>query len=235
MDGSLPVLEDPSTRRTDAHHGAPGAAVRSTTGAGRRQTGMDASACQGAITPVNCRHGGSCQPSTTPYDDITLVGTAATVTGGDLVAVPGVEDAMASIQSDVRALLDSQSEAIRIKDIDRLMSVYSQDIIYFDVVPPLRYAGSDALRRRFLQWFNGYEGSIGMEIRDLNILASGDIAVAYWLSRASGILKNGHEVGSWVRATSCCQRSNRRWLITHEHISLPVDFVSGSAAMDLVP
>ena len=141
---------------------------------------------------------------------------------------------MDSTQSEVRVLLDNQSAAMRSKDIDRLIALYSPDIVYFDVVSPLQYAGAAALRRRFLQWFDGWKGSIGMEIRDLNILASGDIAVAHWLSRASGTLKNGQQVGSWVRATSCCQRSNHRWLITHEHVSWPVDSKSGRAAMDLV-
>jgi ketosteroid isomerase-like protein len=143
---------------------------------------------------------------------------------------------MASTQSEVRSLLENQSEAIRTKDIDRLMSLYSPDVVYFDLVPPLEYyAGAAALRGRFLQWFDGYKGSLGMETRDLHILASGDMAVAHWLSRVSGTLKNGREAGSWVRATSCCQRSNHAWLIAHEHISLPADVKTGSAAMDLVP
>jgi ketosteroid isomerase-like protein len=146
-----------------------------------------------------------------------------------------MEDAMTSTESEVGALLDSRSEAIWTKDIDRLMSSYSPEIIYFDLVPGLQYTGSAALRGRFLDWFDAYEGSIGQEIRDLNTLASGDIAVASMLIRASGTLKGGREVGFWVRATSCCQRSNHRWLITHEHVSLPVDLESGSAAMDLVP
>jgi ketosteroid isomerase-like protein len=146
-----------------------------------------------------------------------------------------MEDAVASTQSEVRALLDSRSEAIRTKDIDRLISFYSPDIAYFDLVPGLQYTGSAALRGRFLQMFDGFEGSIGQEIGDLNILASGDLAVAFMLIRAGGTRKNRHEVGYWVRATTCCQRSNHRWLITHEHISLPIDFESGSAAMDLVP
>jgi len=167
--------------------------------------------------------------------EIILVGAAATLAGGGLVAVPGMEDAMASTQSEVRALLESWSEAIRIKDIDRLMSLYSPDIVYFDLVPPLQYTGSAAVRGNFLRMFDGFKSSIGQEIRGLNILASGDIAAAYMLIRASGTLKNGREVGYWVRATVCCQRSDHRWLITHEHISLPVDFQSGSAAMDLVP
>jgi ketosteroid isomerase-like protein len=115
------------------------------------------------------------------------------------------------------------------------MSSYSRDIVYFDLVPPLQYAGPAALRGRFLDWFDRFSGSIGQEIRDLNISVSGEIAAAYMLIRASGTLKNGREVGYWVRTTSCCQRSNHSWLVTHEHVSLPVDFESGSAAMDLVP
>lgn len=73
---------------------------------------------------------------------------------------------MDSTQSEVRAPLENQSDAMRTKDIDRLMSLYSPDTIYFDTVPPLQYAGSAALRERFLQWFDGWKGSFEMEIRD---------------------------------------------------------------------
>jgi ketosteroid isomerase-like protein len=146
-----------------------------------------------------------------------------------------MEDTMTSTQSEVRELLDIWSEAIRIKDIDRLMALYSPDIVYFDVVPPLYYTGSAALRRNFLRWFEAWQSAIGVEIRDLHILASGDLAVAHLLHRTSGTLKNGREVGYWVRATVCCQQTDHRWRITHEHVSLPVDVASGSAAMDLVP
>jgi ketosteroid isomerase-like protein len=146
-----------------------------------------------------------------------------------------MEDAMAATESEVRALLDSRSEAVWVKDIDRLMSFYSPDIVYFDIPPGLQYTGSTALRGRFQEWFDAYKSSIGQEIRDLHISASGDIAVAYMLIRAGGTLKNGQEVGFWVRATSCCQRSDNGWWITHEHVSVPVDPESGRAAMDLVP
>jgi ketosteroid isomerase-like protein len=146
-----------------------------------------------------------------------------------------MEHPMSSAHSEVKALLDSWSGAIRAKDIDRLMSLYSPDIVYFDLVPPLRYAGSAAIRRNFLRWFDSWKSSIGTEIRDLHIAASGETAVAFMLHRTSGTLKDGREVAYWVRATVCCQRSDRGWLITHEHISLPVDFRSGNAAMDLTP
>jgi ketosteroid isomerase-like protein len=146
-----------------------------------------------------------------------------------------MEDAMVSSESEVRALVDRRSEAMRMKDIDRLMSLYSPDIVYFDLVPPLRYTGTAALRGRFLDWFGRWKSEIGQEIRELNVLESGDVAAAHMLIRPSGTLTDGREVEYWVRTTNGCQRSNDRWLITHEHVSLPVDMASGRAAMDLVP
>ncbi|WP_281412362.1 hypothetical protein [Rhizobium laguerreae] len=34
------------------------------------------------------------------------------------------------------------------------MSLYSPEIVYFDVVPPLRFIGSEAVRSNFVRWFN---------------------------------------------------------------------------------
>jgi ketosteroid isomerase-like protein len=146
-----------------------------------------------------------------------------------------MEDAMASTQAEVTALFDRRSAAIRTKDIERLMALYAPDIVYFDLVPGLQYTGSAALQGRFLDMFARFDGAIGQELRDVHIVASGDLAAAHMLIRASGTLQNGHAVGYWVRATDCFQRADHGWVITHEHVSLPVDVASGRAAMDLVP
>jgi ketosteroid isomerase-like protein len=142
---------------------------------------------------------------------------------------------MKTPESEVKALLDRRSEAIGLMDIERLMALYSPDIVYFDIVPPLRYAGTVALRSRFSDWFGRWKTSIGQETHDVTVVASGDIAAAHMLIRASGTLKDGREVGYWVRTSNSCQRSSGGWLITHEHVSLPVDLRTGSAVMDLVP
>ena len=142
---------------------------------------------------------------------------------------------MTSTETEVKVFLEEWSEAVRVKDIDRLMSLYAPDAVYFDVVPPLRFAGGAEIRRNFLRWFGSWQSSIGVELRELNVSASGDVANAFMLYRASGTLTDGREVDYWVRATVCCQRSDRGWLIKHEHISLPVDLQSGRAVRDLVP
>ena len=142
---------------------------------------------------------------------------------------------MESHRSEVKALYDSLFDAMYAKDLDRLMAAYSPDVVYFDVVPPLRFAGSAALRERFAAWFAGFQGPIAMEARDFHVSTSGDMAVAHWFSRARGTLTDGREVGIWVRATSCSRRTDDGWLITHEHVSLPADLATGRAVADLVP
>mgnify|MGYP003776825835 CR=1 FL=1 len=123
--------------------------------------------------------------------------------------------------SELMTLLDSRVEACREKDIDRLMALYAPDIVYYDVVTPLQFTGSDDVRRNFRRWFDEYEGEIGLETHELSIATSGDVAFAHMLHLDSGTRNNGVDGAVWVRSTVCCQRSGDRWLITHEHISMP--------------
>ena len=142
---------------------------------------------------------------------------------------------MDSTRSEIIEFLRRQADAMRAKDLDRLMTFYAPDVVYFDVVPPLRYVGADALRGRFTRWFAGFRGPIDLAIRDLTVAISGDLAVAHWLSRAGGTLQDGHEAGTWVRGSNCSRRTPGGWSVTHEHISVPADLRSATAAVDLTP
>ncbi|MFI6813838.1 YybH family protein [Nonomuraea sp. NPDC050328] len=130
---------------------------------------------------------------------------------------------MSSTDAAVRALLASRAEAARVKDIDRLMAHYAPEVVYYDAVPPLRFAGTEEVRRNFLRWFDGYDGPIGLETHELTVAVGGDVAFAHMLHLDSGKRANGVESSIWVRSTVGCRRVNGTWLITHEHISLPID------------
>lgn len=130
---------------------------------------------------------------------------------------------MTSNDSDIRALLESRVDVSQAKDIDRLMSHYSSDIVYYDAVAPLQFVGAEEVRRNFVRWFDGYDGPISLETRGLTIATSGDVAFAHMLHLDSGKRTNGLQSAIWVRSTVCCQRSGGKWLITHEHISLPIN------------
>jgi ketosteroid isomerase-like protein len=142
---------------------------------------------------------------------------------------------MTSAETEIRALLDSRSAAMGDKDIERVMSLYSPEIVYFDLVPPLQYAGSSALRQRFLDWFGRWAGPIGQELGEVTIIAGDTVATAWMLIRAHGTLRTGQDVNYWVRASNGFHRSSDSWSITHEHVSLPIDMQRRTAVMDLAP
>jgi ketosteroid isomerase-like protein len=142
---------------------------------------------------------------------------------------------MSGDEAAIKELLEGRSVAMGAKDIERLMSIYSDDVVYFDLVPPLRYLGSNALRERFLDWFSRWSGPIGQELGQLDIAVGDAVAAAWMLIRASGVLKTGADVDYWVRVSNAFRRSGDRWTITHEHVSLPVDMRSRTAVLDLAP
>ncbi|MEJ3655487.1 nuclear transport factor 2 family protein [Actinomycetes bacterium KLBMP 9759] len=128
---------------------------------------------------------------------------------------------MTTTDAAVMTLLENRVDACRAKDLDRLMSLYSPDIVYFDVVPPLQFAGTADVRRNFKRWFDEYEGPILLQTHELNVAVSGDVAFASMLHVDDGRRNNGIDGAVWIRSTVCAQRINGTWLITHEHVSLP--------------
>lgn len=125
--------------------------------------------------------------------------------------------------SEIRAFLARRAAAQQAKDIDGLMSCYAPDAVYYDVVPPLRFAGTAAIRGNFLRWFDGYAGPIGLETHDLTLVAGDDAAFAHMLHLDSGEREGGHQRAIWVRESVCLRRAGGAWRITHEHVSIPID------------
>jgi ketosteroid isomerase-like protein len=138
-------------------------------------------------------------------------------------------------EAQIRALIDERVKAIRDGDVDRLMSHHAPDVLAFDALNPLQYAGAETVRERAAQWLSWYQGSIGYEIRDLSIAAGETAAFCHYLYRVSGTMTNGKEVNMWVRSTVCFRKIEGKWMITHEHTSVPFDAESGKASVDLKP
>ncbi|MGB7925367.1 MAG: nuclear transport factor 2 family protein [Pyrinomonadaceae bacterium] len=145
------------------------------------------------------------------------------------------EKSNATDEAQLRALIDERVKAVRAKDINALMSNHAPDVLMFDALIPLQYAGADTVRERAEEWFSWYQGPIGYEVRDLTITAGERVAFCHYLYRVSGTMTNGREVDMWVRSTVCFRKTGGKWMVTHEHSSAPFDAESGKAAVDLKP
>jgi len=141
-----------------------------------------------------------------------------------------------SAEAEIRKLLDDVTNALRAKDVDRLLSHYAYDNVSFDLAPPLQHVGAAAQRKGLDAWFPTFRGPVGYETRDVDITASEELAFCRSLNRISGSRTNGEETDVWVRATLCFRKLDGEWKIVQEHLSVPF-YMDGSerAATNLTP
>ena len=135
----------------------------------------------------------------------------------------------------VRKLIEDRYQAIRAKDIEAALAPVADNVVMFDVVGPLRHLHADDVRRREQEWFDGFDGPICIELKDLVVSADGDTAFAHSLNRYSGAFRAGGSTDMWVRHTSCYRLEERGWHLVHEHLSVPFDPGTGMWSLDAQP
>jgi len=150
---------------------------------------------------------------------------------------PAAKTQMTSSEAEIRALYDRWAKAFKAHDLDGIMSIYAPDVtvVPYDVGPPLQYVGKEAYRKDYQEFLNQYEGPVDVEYKDMRIVAGQGVAFIHALERLSGTTKNGQKSDVWVRATSGLQKIHGKWFIVHDHVSVPVDFETGKAVLDLKP
>ena len=146
-----------------------------------------------------------------------------------------VETAKATAVAEIRKLMDNWLRAVRAGDIDGIVSHYVPDIVAFDAIFQLQFKGVDAYRKHWEACLSMCPGPMIFEIHDLNIAASDDLAFGHCLNRCGATDESGKEKASWMRATVCYRRINEKWMVVHEHWSVPFDVGSGKALLDLKP
>jgi uncharacterized protein (TIGR02246 family) len=140
-----------------------------------------------------------------------------------------------TVEREIRGWIDSWTKAFSAKDVDRVMELYTDDVVAYDIVPPLQYIGKPAYRADYQQFFAQYEDNLRVELRDVHVGASGELGYATGLEMISGTLKHGQKSNTWVRFTSLFRKVNEKWLDFHDHVSVPADMESGKALLDLKP
>ena len=127
----------------------------------------------------------------------------------------------ATIESVLRRRIDDLAQAIRDKNVERLLAFYAPNVTAFDLRPPLDVRGAAAYRKNFEQWFASFEGPLDFELHNLRIVAGEGAAFCHYLALVSGARPGGRASGYWVRGTTCFERCEGEWLVSHEHISMP--------------
>jgi ketosteroid isomerase-like protein len=91
----------------------------------------------------------------------------------------------------------------------------------FDVMLPVEFRGKE-FRKHFIEVGTQFTGG-KVEFSQLEVTADGQLAFAASIQHFYGKGKDGKPYDMTLRVTDCLRKTGGRWVIVHEHASLPLD------------
>jgi len=163
--------------------------------------------------------------------------SAALLVAGFYAAVPCALG-QTKDEKQIRALEDRYVTAVKARDLDGIMKAYAPgaELVVFDVIPPRQYNGFDAYKKDWGEDFTAYPGpGWQFELSDLSITTDGKLGYGHSIQHFVGTTKEGTKVDLTLRVTDCYRKIGGKWLIAHEHVSVPVDLETGKPDMTSKP
>ncbi|HEY4069595.1 MAG TPA: nuclear transport factor 2 family protein [Burkholderiaceae bacterium] len=129
----------------------------------------------------------------------------------------------ATPETHIKALIERWADAVRRHDLPGIFAHHQQDIVMFDVPPPLQSRGMDEYKKTWDLFFKYHEPSQAFDIEELAITAGDDVAFAVAIMRCGSSTFGGppEEGGFLFRLTIGLRNIDGEWRITHEHHSVP--------------
>jgi ketosteroid isomerase-like protein len=124
-------------------------------------------------------------------------------------------------EQQIRALLNEWAKATREARLDDVLKDHSENLVIFDVLPPLKYTSAAAYRKSWGDWQPKTQGDARFELENLSVTAGDQVAFAYGFIQCGGTLPDGQVFSDTVRATFCLQKVSGTWKVVHQHVSKP--------------
>ena len=134
-------------------------------------------------------------------------------------------------KAQIEELIARWNKAFTAKDLDGVMAVYApgQELFVFDVVPPRDYRGWEAYKKDYAELFAAFPGPLTNTISETSITIARTMAYSHNIDTGRFTRKDGSTVDLVVRVTDVYRKIRGKWLIVHEHVSVPVDLETGKA------
>ena len=124
----------------------------------------------------------------------------------------------------IRRLIEDWASAVRTQRIQGVVAHHTDDVVMFDVPPPVVVRGISAYRKTWAPFFIWQrEGSGTFDIVKLDITAGDTVAFATALLRCGSKAELAKNNRPRLRLTIGLRRVDGAWKIAHEHHSFPAD------------
>lgn len=125
---------------------------------------------------------------------------------------------------EIREVIEGKAALLGEGDAKGVMAHYAPDAVEYSLAPPLRQPGHGGSPAALEAWMATFEAPPNREVTRLEITADGDVAFATSLDCLTAVPRGATESFSlWFRVTLGLRRIDGRWLVTHEHESVPFE------------
>ena len=122
----------------------------------------------------------------------------------------------------IREVIDAWASAVRAKDIDGVLAHHTEDVLMFDVPPPVAVRGISAYRETWPPFFRALtEGMAAFDITELLVTADDKVAFATALLRCGSRDELAKDDTPRLRLSIGLREVDGFWKIAHEHHSFP--------------
>lgn len=121
----------------------------------------------------------------------------------------------------IRQLLEEWTRVTREGPRDDVLGNHSDEVLIYDVLPPLKYESAAAYRASWDEWQPDARDGMRFELEELVVTAGREVAFAHGLLQCGGTLPDGKMFRDTVRATFCLRKTGDGWKVFHQHISKP--------------
>jgi ketosteroid isomerase-like protein len=138
---------------------------------------------------------------------------------------------------EIREVIEDRAALLQQGDAKAILSHYAPSFVEYTLAPPLRQPGDGRDPAPLEAWLSTFASPPRREVTRLEITTDGDVAFATSLDCLTAVPRGASEAFSlWFRVTLGLRRIDGRWLVTHEHASVPFE-MDGSfrASIDLTP
>jgi ketosteroid isomerase-like protein len=138
---------------------------------------------------------------------------------------------------EIQDLVRDRAAKLAAGDVAGVLALYQPRFVEFTLAPPLAQPGDASDPRPLTEWLATFEAPPRREVAELEITAGTDVAFATCLESMTATPRGtSQEFTLWYRVTLGLRRVDGRWLIAHEHESVPFH-MDGSlrVATDLRP
>lgn len=117
--------------------------------------------------------------------------------------------------------------ALKNNDIDQIIQSYTDDFSLFDVSSQL--SGLMQYKAELERLSPYLTKNSYIRRRNIKVHVSGDLAFLYFYTKIENKQIDTLLEMPWCRTTLCLQKKNKKWMVLHQHISIPVNIVTKQA------